>query len=164
MYFLVINSNQICSKWIDSHLFFVQTADNVDKDYTILQNGQVAAQQRNSNYRQEPQLPPLRRSRSVSPPKSKGIFGNLCSRFKSPSKREKRAKSRQDQAAALAAYRDTYGESSSTSVSRACFFCLLALFTFYRLLCLLSDFTRDFFCQSGIRYCFCFTSEALAWW
>ena len=87
-----------------------QVADNVDKEYTILSNGQVAAQQRVSKHKiPEPVHPPVRRSRSVSPAKPRGIFGGLCSRFRSPSKRDQRAKSRLDQASAVAAFRDTYG-------------------------------------------------------
>ena len=46
---------------------------------------------------------------SLCSPKRSGLLGKLCSRFKSPSSKERRHQARLDQAAAIAAYRETYG-------------------------------------------------------
>jgi hypothetical protein len=81
----------------------------VDEEFLILPNGQVAAQQKLTRPR-PPALAPLRKSRSLSPKRS-GLLGKLCGRFKSPSKKGKREKANLNQAAAIAAYRDTYGST-----------------------------------------------------
>lgn len=86
-----------------------QVADGVDEEFIILPNGQVAAQQKPKPPVRRPS--PVRRTRSLSPKKSSGLLGKLCSRFRSPSNRQRRAESHISQAAAIAAYKDAYGTS-----------------------------------------------------
>lgn len=81
----------------------LQVADEVDEEFLILPNGQVAAQQKPKPQIRHSTPPPVRRSRSLSPKRSPGLLGKLCNRFKSPNAGQL------SQAAAISAYRDTYG-------------------------------------------------------
>ena len=87
----------------------LQVAGEVDAEFIILPNGQVAAQQKPTPPVKRHSPGPLRRSRSASPKKSSGLLGKLCCRFRSSSHRQQ--KRHISQATAIAAYRDTYGTS-----------------------------------------------------
>ena len=109
--YLILHVHHLASSsnLIAGRAAFMQVADEVDEDFIILPNGQVAAQQRSRTQVRRNSPAPLRRSRSLSPKKPSGLLGKLCSRFKSPSNRSRRDNSNMTQAAAVAAYRDAYG-------------------------------------------------------